>query len=153
LAAGLTVARDSLPELTAFLGQRLAQRLSEIAYRPALGIDGALQPKGATLDLLEALERCAPFGVGNVQPRFALPSVKVAQASVVGENHVRCYLSGAGGGRLKAIAFRAMDSALGPALLQTAGLPLHVAGRVQVDRWGGVETVQFVIEDAAPLTS
>lgn len=153
MAAGLTVTRGSLSELTAFLGQRLAQRLSEIAYRPALGIDGALQPKGASLELLEALERCAPFGVGNVQPRFALPSVKVAQASVVGENHVRCYLSGAGGGRLKAIAFRAMDSALGPALLQTAGLPLHVAGRIQVDRWGGVETVQFIIEDAAPLTS
>lgn len=153
MAAGLTVAQDHLAELTAFLQQRLARRLAEIDYRPSLGIDGALKPRGATLELLEQLERCGPFGVGNVQPRFALTSVKVSKASVVGENHVRCFLgdaAGSGGGSLKGIAFRALDSDLGPALLQTAGLPLHVAGRLQIDRWNGREGVQFIIEDAAP---
>jgi single-stranded-DNA-specific exonuclease len=64
---------------------------------------------------------------------------------------VRCFLGDAQGGSLKAIAFRALESDLGPALLQTAGLPLHVAGRLQIDRWNGREGVQFVIEDAAPL--
>ncbi|NIA67077.1 single-stranded-DNA-specific exonuclease RecJ [Pelagibius litoralis] len=153
MAAGLTLESGRLADLTGFLDDRLGRRLAEIAYRPSLGIDGALQPKSANLELLAQLERCAPFGVGNVQPRFVLPAVKVAQASVVGENHVRCFLSGAAGGRLKAIAFRALDSDLGPALLQTAGLPLHVAGRLQIDRWGGVETVQFIVEDAAPLAA
>lgn len=157
MAAGLTVATDSLAELTAFLDARLARRLAEIDYQPSLGIDGALKPKAATLELLAQLERCGPFGVGNVQPRFALPSVRVAKASVVGENHVRCFLGeaggAAGGGSLKGIAFRALDSDLGPALLQTAGLPLHVAGRLQVDRWGGRESVQFIIEDAAPASA
>ncbi|WP_340118125.1 single-stranded-DNA-specific exonuclease RecJ [Pelagibius sp. 7325] len=155
MAAGLTVAQEHLAALTAFLDTRLARRLAEIDYRPSLGIDGALKPRGATLELLEQLERCGPFGVGNVQPRFALTAVKVSKASVVGENHVRCFLgdaAGSGGGSLKGIAFRALDSDLGPALLQTAGLPLHVAGRLQVDRWNGREGVQFVIEDAAPVS-
>ena len=151
MAAGLTVEADGLAALVAFLDDRLSRRLAEIAYQPALGIDGALHPKGATLELLAALERCGPFGVGNAQARFALPAVKVAQASVVGENHVRCFLSGAEGGRLKAIAFRALDSDLGAALLQTAGLPLHLAGRLQIDRWGGVDSVQFIVEDAAAV--
>jgi single-stranded-DNA-specific exonuclease len=154
MAAGLTVAADSLGELTAFLDTRLAQRLAEIDYRPSLGIDGALKPRGATLDLLEQLERCGPFGVGNTQPRFVLPAVRVAKASVVGDNHVRCFIGDASGnagasGSLKGIAFRALESDLGPALLQTAGLPLHLAGRLQIDRWGGREGVQFIIEDAA----
>jgi single-stranded-DNA-specific exonuclease len=157
MAAGLTVAADCLAELTAFLDMRLARRLAEIDYRPSLGIDGALKPRGATLELLEQLERCGPFGVGNAQPRFALPAVRVAKASVVGDNHVRCFLGdsqgGSGGGSLKGIAFRALDSDLGPALLQTAGLPLHVAGRLQVDRWGGRESVQFIIEDAAVVSA
>ena len=155
MAAGLTVAQEHLNELTAFLDARLARRLAEIDYQPSLGIDGALKPRGATLELLADLERCGPFGVGNVQPRFALPAVRVSKASVVGENHVRCFLGdakGSGGGSLKAIAFRALDSDLGPALLQTAGLPLHVAGRLQIDRWGGREGVQFIIEDAAPVS-
>ena len=157
MAAGLTVAAQNLAELTGFLDARLARRLAEIDYRPALGIDGALKPRAATLELLAQLERCGPFGVGNVQPRFALPAVRVAKASVVGDNHVRCFLGdpagGSGGGSMKGIAFRALDSDLGPALLQTAGLPLHVAGRLQADRWGGRESVQFIIEDAAPVSA
>jgi len=158
MAAGLTVAGDRLAELTAFLDTRLARRLAEIDYRPSLGIDGALKPRGATLELLAQIERCGPFGVGNVQPRFVLPAVRVGRASVVGENHVRCFLGdgagalGGAGGSLKAIAFRALESPLGPALLQTAGLPLHVAGRLQIDRWNGNEGVQFIVEDAAPVT-
>jgi single-stranded-DNA-specific exonuclease len=153
MAAGLTVAAAGLAELTAFLDARLARRLVEIAYRPSLGIDGALKPRGATLELLAQLERCGPFGVGNTQPRFALPAVRVAKASVVGDNHVRCFLGDAQGGSLKGIAFRALESDLGPALLQTAGLPLHVAGRLQIDRWGGREGVQFIIEDAALVSA
>jgi single-stranded-DNA-specific exonuclease len=152
MAAGLTVAQDALGELAAFLDARLGQRLREIDYQPALGIDGALKPRGATTELLAQIERCGPFGVGNAQPRFALPSVRVARASVVGENHVRCFLGDPQGGSLKGIAFRALDSELGPALLQTAGLPLHVAGRLQADNWNGREDVQFIIEDAAPVT-
>ncbi|MEQ8356873.1 MAG: single-stranded-DNA-specific exonuclease RecJ [Kiloniellaceae bacterium] len=161
MAAGLTVAARSLAELGAFLDARLARRLAEIDYQPSLGIDGALKPRAATLELLDQLESCGPFGVGNAQPRFALPAVRVAKASVVGDNHVRCFLGdlpggsgrGAGGGSIKGIAFRALDSALGPALLQTAGLPLHIAGRLQADRWGGRESVQFVIEDAALVSA
>ncbi len=161
MAAGLTVAAENLAQLTAFLDARLARRLAEIDYRPSLGIDGALKPGAASLELLAQLERCGPFGVGNMQPRFVLPAVRVGRASVVGENHVRCFLGDApggsrgatGGGSLKGIAFRALDSDLGPALLQTAGLPLHLAGRLQADRWGGRESVQFVIEDAAPVGS
>ncbi len=157
MAAGLTVAADSLADLTAFLDTRLARRLAEIDYRPSLGIDGALKPRGATLELLAELERCGPFGVGNTQPRFVLPAVRVAKASVVGDNHVRCFIGdasgAAGGGSLKGIAFRSLESDLGPALLQTAGLPLHLAGRLQIDRWGGREGVQFIIEDAAPVTT
>src|SRR3546814_3881507 len=100
-------------------------------------------------------ERCGPFGVGSGQPRLALPAVRVAKAPVVGDNHVRCFLGDSAGGdaeagSIKAIAFRALESPLGPALLQTAGLPLHVAGRLQLDRWTGREGVQFTLEDAAP---
>src|SRR3546814_20667683 len=69
MAAGLTVAADRLAELAAFLDARFARRLAEIDYRPALGIDGALRPRGASLELLAQLERCGPFGVGNVQPK------------------------------------------------------------------------------------
>jgi single-stranded-DNA-specific exonuclease len=70
---------------------------------------------------------------------------------VVGENHVRSTLLGADGARLKAIAFRALDSALGQALMRRQGLPLHLAGKLRLDTWAGGDAVQFIIEDAAAV--
>jgi len=149
MAAGLTLAADRIDELRAFLEPRLRARLEAIHYRPALGFDGALQPSGASFELLRQLERCGPFGTGVAQPRFALPAARLLHAKVVGQGHLRCVLTGPDGGRLKGIAFRAMDSALGAALQSRAGAAVHLAGKLRADTWAGPEAVQFVIEDAA----
>jgi single-stranded-DNA-specific exonuclease len=151
MAAGLTLAADRVDDLRAFLEPRLRARLEEIRYRPALGFDGALQPSGASFDLLRQLERCGPFGTGVAQPRFALPAARLLHAKVVGQGHLRCVLTGPDGGRLKGIAFRAMDSGLGAALQGQAGAAVHLAGKLRADTWAGPEAVQFVIEDAAAI--
>ena len=78
---------------------------------------------------------------------FALPDARVTYSNVVGTGHVRCTVTGAGGGRLNAIAFRCADTELGRALLQTGGTPLHLAGHINLDTWNGAERVQLVIED------
>ena len=152
MAAGLTVAESALPALRAFLAERLAARIETIGYRPSLGLDGALQPGAAAFEMLEQLQRIGPYGVGNPEPRFVLPAVRVQHPRVVGEQHVRCQLLGGDGRRLKGIAFRGLDSALGEGLLKAGSLPLHVAGKLRADSWSGPEAVQFIIEDAAPVS-
>ena len=149
MAAGLTVARDSLPELARFLDERIAPQLGAAPPVRELGIDAALAPAAATAELVSMIERVGPFGAGNAQPRFALTGVRVSFAQPVGEGHVRCTLVGAERGRIDAIAFRAGQSALGPALLDSARPVLHVAGALKIDRFGGRETVRLQIDDAA----
>ena len=152
MAAGLTVAESALPALRAFLAERLAARIETIGYRPSLGFDGALQPGAAAFEMLEQLQRIGPYGVGNPEPRFVLPAVRIERPRVVGEQHVRCQLLGGDGRRLKGIAFRGLDSALGEGLLKAGALPLHVAGKLRADSWSGPDAVQFIIEDAAPVS-
>lgn len=151
MAAGLTVASDGLEALKAFLNERIGAQLEAANFVPSLGIDGALQPGGATAELLLDIERCGPFGVGNPQPRFVLSSVQVANASVVGADHVRCSLLGLDGKRIKGIAFRALDNPLGELLLKPGRLPIHVAGKLKLDSWSGRDAVQIIIEDAASI--
>lgn len=151
MAAGLTVAAGGLDALKAFLNERIGAQLEAANFVPSLGIDGALQPGGATAELLQDIERCGPFGVGNPQPRFVLSSVQVANASVVGADHVRCSLVGLDGKRIKGIAFRALDNPLGELLLKPGNLPLHVAGKLKLDSWSGRDAVQIIIEDAASI--
>ncbi len=151
MAAGITVAGEKLQELRAFLTARLTHDLARIAYQPSLGFDGVLSVSGARGGLLKQLQRVGPFGTGNPEPRFALSQARIAKADVVGENHVRCQLTDATGGRLKGIAFRALDTALGDALLNSKGVTLHLAGKLREDSWAGADAVQFQIEDGASV--
>ncbi len=150
MAAGLTVARQALPELAHFLDTRIAPQLGAAPAVRELGIDATLAPAAATQELVDMIERAGPFGAGNALPRFALTGVRVSYAQPVGEGHVRCTLVGAERGRIEAIAFRANQTALGPALLDSARPVLNVAGALRIDRFGGRQSVRLQIDDAAP---
>ena len=150
MAAGFTVARDASGDFRDFLAERIAAQLDGAAIRAKLAVDGALDVAGATTGLIDTLERLAPFGMGNPEPRYVLRHARVVQADIVGTDHVRCRLAGEGGGSLKAIAFRCADQELGAMLLQArGGAPLHIAGRLRIDRWQGREQPQLMIDDAA----
>ena len=148
-AAGLTVSAGRLAELKEFLTARVVKDM--VSAIPSLAFDGALSLAAATPDLITTLGRVGPFGVGNPEPRFAFPSVRVAKADIVGERHVRCFLVDQRGNRVNGIAFRAVGSPLGQLLLDGTGASLHLAGRLRADEWQGQTRVQVHIEDAAPI--
>ena len=152
MAAGFSVSVEREAEFAAFLSDHIECQVGTEGIVSRLLIDAAVQPEGATTELALDLARIAPFGAGNPEPRFVLPSARIVKADVVGENHVRCFLSGATSGRLKAISFRSLGEPHGDALLNANGLPLHVAGHIRVDRWQGREEAQLVIEDVAEVS-
>ncbi len=149
MAAGFTVERGKLDAFRGFLADRFAAELAGEPLVASISLDGVLAPAGARREVYDALARLGPFGSGNPEPHFAISNAKIVRADVVGKNHVRCIFSGADGGKLKGIAFRAMDGELGPALLNHGGRPLHVAGQLRADDWQGREDVQLFIEDLA----
>lgn len=151
MAAGFTVASEHLAEFTAFLGERIAGQAGPEGLVPVLKLDGSVSVAGASLDLIQALERLQPFGQGNAEPRFVIPDARIVQSRVVGEDHVQIQVGDSlGGGRLKGIAFRCADTPLGQMLLGAqGGRSLHLAGRLRLDSWQGVERVQLMLDDAA----
>jgi single-stranded-DNA-specific exonuclease len=149
MAAGLTVARDQLALVEAFLQSKLAESVGKARTRDGLDIDGALTPAGVTDELLDLIARVGPYGQGNPPPRFAFPATNVKFAKIVGENHVRCVLQSADGAKLEGIAFRAAGEPLGELLLNAGGMPLHVAGSVKRSSFNGRERMEVHIEDAA----
>jgi single-stranded-DNA-specific exonuclease len=149
MAAGFRLARDRMSEFQAFISARLQAQLDGELV-PLLELDGALDAGAATVELVETLAQVGPFGSGNPEPRFAISAARIAKVDVVGAGHVRLMLAGAGGRRLKAIAFRAADSEMGHALLSSGGTAFHLAGTLRADSWQGTTSVQLVVDDAAP---
>jgi single-stranded-DNA-specific exonuclease len=150
MAAGVTVRKQALGELRAFLESTLAASV-EIARRTnGLFIDGAVSANAATIDLVALIERAGPFGSGNPEPVIALPAHTIAYVEEAGQAHLRVRLKSADGGFVNAIAFRAAGQKLGAALVQNRGRQVHAAGSFAIDRWQGNERVQFRLTDIAP---
>jgi single-stranded-DNA-specific exonuclease len=78
-----------------------------------------------------------------------LPAHRVKFDKVMSEAHVRVTLEAGDASRIDGIAFRAVGQPLGDALLGTGGMPLHVAGTLRRDSWGGRERIELMIDDAA----
>ncbi|HMD66074.1 MAG TPA: single-stranded-DNA-specific exonuclease RecJ [Stellaceae bacterium] len=153
MAAGFTVAADKLGALRAFLVERLGDGLDREHLMPELRIDAALSLTAAQSELIDHIDRLAPFGAGNPEPRFVFPAVRVVHAEAVGNGHLRCTLAEPlGNARLRAIAFRVAGTPLGQFLAETRGATIHVAGRLRRDSWHGGDAVQLSIDDAAPAT-
>ncbi len=150
MAAGLTVAEARLPELTAFLSERLAATVARSREGESLALDGALTAASATPQFLEQLDQAGPFGQGNPTPRFVFPAHRVRAVRIMGAVHLRCTFESADGARVEGVAFRAIGSPLGD-LLQASlnGLPIHIAGSLRRDTWNGRERIEMMIDDAA----
>ncbi len=153
MAAGVTLKTDRLAAFRAYLEQTLRAAVEAARRDDALLIDGALTAAAAEPGLLASIARAGPFGPGNPEPVFALPSHRVDYAEEVGQSHVRARLKSADGATLQAIAFRAVATPLGDALLGNRGKIVHVAGTLSLDRWQDRERVQMRIIDLAPVDS
>ena len=148
MAAGLTVAADQLDAAMARLGEILARQGADADTPRDLGIDSLLMPSAVTPDLIEQIEAAGPFGAAAPAPRFAFANVAV-QARRMGENHLRISFGDGAGAKLEAVAFGAFDSPLGPALENPGHQRFHLAGRLELNHWGGRTKVQLRLEDAA----
>ena len=148
MAAGLTVRPAAIPELRAFLAERLAGERVEAAAADVLEIDALVSAGGAGRALWSAFQQLIPFGPGNPEPLFAAAGMRIERAMALKGGHVRCILVDDSGAKLRAVAWRSADTELGRRLLAADGA-LHVVGRLRPDDWMGREAVELEIEDAA----
>ncbi len=150
MAAGLTVMRDQLEAAMARLSELLDKQGAGAAGPADLRLDAMLMPPAATPELVEDIEKAGPFGAGAPAPRFVFPAMEIRFAKRVGDSHLKLTFGDESGTRLDAIAFGAFDTALGPALMAHGGARFHLAGRIEINSWGGRQSVQLRLEDAAP---
>jgi len=148
-AAGLTVDWDRVEELKDFLSARLEPEMAAAAGEArALTIDAAGALSAFDLGLLDALDRIGPYGQGHPEPLFAVADVRVSFAKLVKEEHVRFTLEDARGARISGIAFRAMKSPIGEALMKK-GATYHAAVRVKRNEWNDTVKTEVEIVDLA----
>ena len=141
-AAGLTVARERLPELRERLEGLVRERLTPESCVPQMTIDGELRLGDCDLTLVEWLERMSPHGLDNPEPLFRSGEVVVESVSAVGGGkHLRLAVRDASG-KAEAIGFGLGDRAreiAGTRRCELAFLPVR-------NEWMGETRVQLKVK-------
>ncbi len=147
MAAGLSLSRAQLEPAMARLNDLLARQGAGLSAVADLRVDALLMPSAVTATLVEAVETAGPFGAASPAPRFAFATQQVT-ARRMGENHLRLHFAD-GGVKLEAVLFNAFETPLGAALENAGHRRFHLAGRLELNSWGGKTKVQLRLEDAA----
>lgn len=150
MAAGFSFRAERQAEVHSFLNERLAAA-ADLPGAAALVVEGTLSVAAANTALAGQVGRLAPFGTGNEEPVFAIRHARVARADRVGKEGatIRLFLEGEGGGRLKAVCFRAKEGPLAELLLGARGTPLHLCGTLRAESWNGEVSTSLHVQDAA----
>ena len=148
MAAGLSLSRAQLEPAMARLAVLLARQGSMEQGPGELHIDSLLMPSAATAALVEQIDAAGPFGAQAPAPCFAFADQAVV-ARPMGEGHLRITLLDGGGTKLEAVAFNVAGTPLGQALLTPGHRRFHLAGRLELNTWGGRTKVQLRLTDAA----
>src|SRR5690606_35445942 len=108
MAAGVTVLKDRLADLVAFLENALGPAVDAARREDILRVDGTVSAGGLNPEFYGEIARAGPFGAGNSEPIFVLPGHILLAAEEIREPHMRLRVRAVDGAQSSAIAFRAV---------------------------------------------
>lgn len=146
-AAGFELPADRWDAFVARF-EGLAQQAVPADPRPTLRIDLTLPALDVDYALHRELAAFAPYGPGNAQPLVAVVGLTVTRVRPAGDGHTSITLKRSRD-VLDGIAFGRADIAQ----LVQPGDRIDVVARVVSRRFGGFESLQLEIRDAAPSGS
>ncbi len=101
MAAGVTLDPENVPSLRQSLNALARNWLRADHFIPELRLDASTDLQSVDWELIEELERLAPFGIGNAQAQFMAPSVRVeGDVKRMGKDgrHMKCMVRDGGVG-------------------------------------------------------
>ncbi len=139
-AAGLTIREERIEDFRRALVADAGARLSGNDFRKVLHTDGPCDLGDVDYELLDQIERLAPFGMSNPSPLFVDSDVEVVQAGLRKEVHWKLLLR-KNGRQFDAIAFNMGHRPL------SKGDRLDIAYVPEYNKYKGARTVQLRIKD------
>jgi len=152
MAGGFTVSPEKIEDLREFLNEHIKRQMENTNTNVETMIDGVLTAQGVTTDLVDLLQnKIGPFGQEQPEPVFLLENIRIRKADIRGGSHISVMLEDweGGGSWIKAMAFRAVDTPLGEALLKGDGKAINILGQLKINEWQGRRSAEMHIMDAA----
>lgn len=146
-AVGFTLPSENVKKLVEKFNEVVRGTLTEDDLIPSLTIECKLKGTALTLDLARELQRLEPYGEGNPEPIFEVDGLRIGRARATRDGkHLQLEFATESNGRSRPLkGFWPRLGAQAERLEE--GLPVTVAGTLQVDAWQGREQPQLMVQD------
>ena len=157
MAAGMSMSAANLAPFRIAFAAEIAARTDRESLQGVIHSDGALTAAELSLDTARVLRGAGPWGQGFPEPVFD-GEFQIVDARIVGSRHLKMQLAAdgpeAGRGRdsIDAIAFGYIGGAAEQPQLRN-GARVHLAYRLEINEYRGVERVQLNCQHLDPARS
>ena len=143
MAAGLSLERHRFEAFRKAFADEVAHQLGDRPIEGVIESDGALAAHELDMAVARILSQGGPWGQGFPEPLFDGPFVITARRAIGSErNHLKLRVRHPDGGReLDAIAFNTLETDCPP-----TGQTAHLAYRLDINRYRGIESLQLIVE-------
>ena len=112
MAGGFTIKKENIPLFRDFLIKNFKKSKLSSSKIVNLYLDSIIAPSALNEEFYSEIERLAPFGSGNSEPKFVIENLQVITSDLVADKHIKTVLYAKDGSVIKSIAFNAKDSPL-----------------------------------------
>jgi single-stranded-DNA-specific exonuclease len=151
MAAGFTINMAKINEFKEFVFKKFRSVNINLEDKKNYYFDTEISPSAVNIDFFEKVYSLAPFGSGNIEPRFIIQNLKVLNSKIVGEKHIKSVLLGSDSTTLKTISFNSVESELGSYLLKKNLKNINIAGKLSLNEWKAQKNVEFIIDDISVI--
>lgn len=118
-------------------------------------VDSAIAVTAVCGKTLRLCQQAAPFGNGNMAPKFVIVGARIANVIVVGRVHLMVILNDPfidkkASNTIKCVFFKALESDYGPQLMKSIGKTANFIGHLQ-HNINDENKADFIIEDICDL--
>ncbi len=149
-AAGFQTKKDNLEQVKKIFYQLAEEKLKEEDLVPQVNIDMELSLEDINWSNYEAIQRFAPFGQANPQPKFLAKGLEVKDARIVGNNgrHLKMELMIFDSQSSRGRTFKAIGFNLGQWQEKLkVGDAIDMVFELIADEWNGYRDLQLKIVD------
>jgi len=151
MAAGFTIDMKKIQEFKEFLFRKFKSININLEDKKKYYFDAQIAPSAVNIDFFENINLLAPFGSGNLEPRFLIENLNVVNSKIVGERHIKSLLAGSDSSIIKTISFNSVDTDLSSYLLKKNTKNFNIVGKLSLNEWRGQKNVEFIIDDISVI--
>ena len=146
MAAGFSIKKQNIDAFEKLMIELFNKSGCQPSKENDLYIDTIISSSAMNEDFYDEINKLAPFGSANREPRFMIQNVSIIKTIQLKKNHLKAICK-VDNNILNVISFNSVDTIIGTYLKNHKNKKFNLAGRLSLNEWNGRRELQLLLDD------